>query len=204
MPRNFNEALKCLTKLMSKTKEKAVPLSFFIKPWSAFDCSRPVFISLNSDIHTIIREMLQGLDCIEIKCKGLLQDSLWTNFPQFVKTLESFLDQVLKFKQGFRQRLAREVPKIRSDNKDEQTLRKYLLAIKESPFCCPKLSQWVEYMDKAMNVMKDSLEILMPINIVSSLDNLPNLSNSSGNVVCFCFPSVHQQEKHLSEMFSLS
>ena len=146
-----------------------------LKPWSAFDCGGPIFISLNSDIHTIIREMLQGLDCIEIKCKGLLKDSLWNDFPQFVKTLESFLDQVLKFKQGFRQRLAREVPKIRSDDEDEQTLRKYFFsAIKESPFYFPKLNWWVEYIGKLINVVKSSLMILMPINIISSLDNLPN------------------------------
>ena len=200
MPRNFNEALDCLTKLVRKTKENAVPLSFVMKPWSSFDCCGPIFISLNHDIHTIIREMLQGMVCTEVKCKGLLQDSLWADFPQFVKKLESFLDQVLKFKQGFRQRLAREIPQIRSNNKDEETLTKYLSAIRESPFYYPKISRWVEYIDKVMNVVKSSLKILMPINIVSSLDNLPNLSNSNGNVVCFCFPSVYQEEKHLREM----
>ena len=200
MPKNFIEALECSTQLMSKKKEKAVLLSFVLKPWSAFDSHGPVFISLNSDTHTIIRETLQGLAFIEIKCKDLLKDSLWTDFSRFVKTLESFLDNVLTFKQVCRQRLARDVPEVRSASKDEQTLTKYLSSIKESPFYFRKLSRWVDYIDKAMKAVKSSLKELMPINIVSSLDNLQNLSNSNGNVVCFCFPSVYQHKKHLREM----
>ena len=200
VPITFIDAIECLTKLIKKKKKKAVPLSFLLKPWSEFDCRGPIFLSLNSDIHTIIHEMLLGIDCIEVECKGLLKDSLWTEFPRFAKILKSFLDQVLKFKQSFQRRLACEIPKIRSHNKNEQTLVMYLSAIKESPFYLPKLRRWVEYVDKVMNVVKSSLEILMPINIFSLLDSLPNISNSNGNVVCFCFPSVYQQEKHLREM----
>ncbi|XP_072163209.1 verrucotoxin subunit beta-like [Diadema setosum] len=202
-PASYEEAVviyKQLPSMLGDNGEFAVPLTVWLYPLSKLDSkAAKLFGEISVNIIGQVQNILEGFDQWKMRCDDLVKNDVCTDFPNFTEKLDLFRKLLLEFKQGFQQKIAQALPKIRGGEAVEQVLIDIISDYEKSPFHSGLVEHWLKRREKEMNIVKTFLKGLNSFRIIGSREDLDELllDFSIEHVVAFSFSSLGLEDDYL-------
>ncbi|XP_071504496.1 uncharacterized protein [Diadema antillarum] len=202
-PASYEEAVVIYTQLPSMlgdNGEFAVPLTVWLYPLSKLDSNAAkLFREISVNIIGQVQNILEGFDQWKMRCDDLVKNNVCTDFPKFTEKLDLFRKLLLEFKQGFQQKIARALPKIRGGEAVEHVLIDIISDCEKSPFHSRLVEHWLKCREKEMNIVKSFVKGLDSFRIIRSREDLDELlvDFSIEHVVAFSFSSLGLEDDYL-------
>ncbi|XP_072163215.1 uncharacterized protein [Diadema setosum] len=197
-PASYEEAVEIYTQLPSMLGENgefAVPLTVWLYPLSKLDSKAAnLFREISVNIIGQVQDILEGFDQWKMRCDDLAKNKVCTDFPRFTEKLDLFRKLLLEFKQGFQQKIARALPKVRGGQAVEQVLIDIISDCEKSPFHSRLVEYWFKCREKEMYIVKTFMKGFDSFKIIHSREDLHELHE---HVVAFSFSSLGLEDDFL-------
>ncbi|XP_071388607.1 stonustoxin subunit alpha-like [Centroberyx affinis] len=203
-PVSFLDAIQVyqsLPKLLGANGENAVPMKVWLMPLERLDSSaaQPIHqISIQIINQTTI--LFDFLRLMEMRCNDAMKSPIGQQFPPIGEKVRIFKELCSEYKQKYQRILAEKLPLIRGGREEEAVLADLLKERQSSPFNNKYLSEWIDYKEREINILKSLTDKMKNTNIVTSRNALDHEILSAEQAVCFAFPSLENSEPYLSAL----
>uniref|UniRef100_A0A8C6TBW6 Fibronectin type-III domain-containing protein n=1 Tax=Neogobius melanostomus TaxID=47308 RepID=A0A8C6TBW6_9GOBI len=198
-PVSFTDAVEVyqsLPKLLGANGENAVPVKVWLLPLTTLDPSAAklvceISVRLVKEAQSVLEDFYE----LELRCNDALKTKTVQAFPQIVKKIKSFKDFCTEFKLEFQRLLAKKIPVIRGGGEEETELIDILKKRTSSPFNSSNLSNWMEYKEREIGILKSYTKMMKNTTVVQPKDIL-----KTEKTVCFVFTSLGAKEPYLESL----
>ncbi|KAM7370331.1 hypothetical protein PAMP_009887 [Pampus punctatissimus] len=206
-PATFVDAVKTyveLPKRLGKNGENAAPLKVWMMPLKNFDPRAAELMSvIRIGLVRKVQEALEDLRELEMRCHDSQSDTVVKKFPIY-KKLHKFQKLCHYFKSALRQTIAKKLPAIRAGKQAESTLVKLFEDRDKSPFSQEKLSKWMDYKEREINVIRLCVDAMegTKTKIVKDQSELDRevLAPGVEDALCFVFTSLETADPCIDAM----
>ncbi|XP_063049338.1 uncharacterized protein LOC134443507 [Engraulis encrasicolus] len=205
-PSTFIEAVdvyRQLPTLLGENDKDAVPFKVWLSPLVKLDSKAArLEREISNKLITYTSGVIEDLNKIKMRCNDLLKDRAATTFTVVEEKIQTFMQNCLKYKLEFVQKLGSELPLIRG-GKEESALSDILKAHEKSPFNSKDLNQWLTIKGKESDTLNLFLKQLQDEHNAKVDDNLNaqlSVSAFQNVVVSFSFTSLGNQDNFLNEL----
>uniref|UniRef100_A0A3Q0SYQ1 B30.2/SPRY domain-containing protein n=1 Tax=Amphilophus citrinellus TaxID=61819 RepID=A0A3Q0SYQ1_AMPCI len=205
-PATFEEAAKTyveLPKILREIDKNTVPLKVWLMPLVNFDSNNAQLMSeISIGLVREIEDALEDLKEMKERCNDSQADVVGKNFPQIREQLNRFQKLCNYYTSKLKQTVAEKLPSIRGGKEDESSLKQLFVDRDKSPFSHEKLSQWLDYKEREINIIRSCLEIMGGVKIVPNQSELDREVLAAGVVqsLCFVFTSLGSADPRLDAM----
>ncbi|XP_072298909.1 uncharacterized protein [Eucyclogobius newberryi] len=194
------EVYQTLPKLLGANGERAVPVKVWLLPLTALDSAaarlvRDISVRLVKEAQSV----LEDFNDLELRCNDALKTKTVQIFPQISKKIKSFKDLCTEFRLNFQKLLARKLPAIRGGGEEEAELADIIKKRTSSPFNSSNLSDWIEFKEREIGILKSYTKMLKNIAVVLPKELDEQILNRE-KCVCFVFTSLGNKEAYLESL----
>uniref|UniRef100_A0A8C6TGP8 Fibronectin type-III domain-containing protein n=1 Tax=Neogobius melanostomus TaxID=47308 RepID=A0A8C6TGP8_9GOBI len=202
-PVSFTDAVEVyqsLPKLLGANGENAVPVKVWLLPLTALDSTaaklvRDISVRLVNEAQSVLEDFYD----LELRCNDAVKTTTVQIFPQIGKKIKSFKDFCTEFKLEFQKLLAKKLPVIRGGGEEETQLVEILKKRTSSPFNSSNLSDWMEYKEREMGILKSYTKMMKNTTVVQPKQLDEEILNTE-KTVCFVFTSLGAKEPYLESL----
>lgn len=203
-PTTFEDAVQTYQQLPQMMgKENTVPMTVWLVPLTNFYSKAPKLVADSSTpILRKVRNTLEAIRQLEMRCNDSLEDKIVTMFPQIKKKLSNFQKFCNNYMLNLRQTIAKKLLSYRSGEEDESSLLKVFEDNLNSPFNIDNLNEWMECEEREINVIRSCMDIIEGVKpkIVSGQSDLYRdlLDSQVQHALCFGFTYVTDRDPYLT------
>ena len=146
---------------IGKNNHNLFPKQAYLHPLSMLEGG--TFHCLDSGLVSRVQTIIQHIQHIEIRCKGLMETNISQYFIGIQKQLLKFSTIVSKYKQDFVEQLANLLPKIRGGQEEDRELENLCEKYLTSEFNCEVLSNWIEDKECEVTFVAECIEELQQV-----------------------------------------
>lgn len=205
-PVKFEEVVKTyveLPKLLGEMGEKSVPLKVWLMPLKVLDAeAAELKAQISIGLVRKAQDVLEQLREVEMRGNDSLVDPVAEKFPQLGDRLKKFQKFCDYYKSGLQESMAKYFPLIRAGKEEESSVQQLFQDRDNSPFCQENLTEWLENIEREINVIRSCLEIMDGVKIVKGQSQLDKnvLVPGVDHALCFVFTSLECTDHELHAM----
>ncbi|XP_037611207.1 stonustoxin subunit beta-like [Sebastes umbrosus] len=202
-PTTFEDAVQTYQQLPQMMgKENAVPMTVWLVPLVHFYSEAPKLMAdSSSPILRKVRNTLEDMRQLEMRCNDSLEDDIVKLFPQIRKVLSNFQNICNDYMINLQRTIAKNLQSIRSGEEDESEMLKLFEENLRSPFNIDSLNKWMECKEREINVLRSCMDIIeeaKPKVVLSQSQMIRELLDSKvQHAVCYVFTSVADYDPYL-------
>nr|AIC84041.1 Tx beta-subunit [Sebastiscus marmoratus]AIC84050.1 Tx beta-subunit [Sebastiscus marmoratus] len=209
-PTTFEDAVQTYQQLPQMMgKENAVPMTVWLVPLVHFYSEAPKLMAdSSSPILRKVRNTLEAMRQLEMRCNDSLEDDIVKLFPLVRKKLSNFRKFCNDYMLNLRGTIAKKLQSIRSGGEDESAMLKLFEQNLRSPFNLDSLNMWMECEEREINVLRSCVDIIEEAKhkVVLSENQMVRelLDSKVQHAVCYVFTYVTDCDPYLKVLSDFS
>ncbi|XP_037610257.1 stonustoxin subunit beta-like [Sebastes umbrosus] len=209
-PTTFEDAVQTYQQLPQMMgKENAVPMTVWLVPLVHFYSEAPKLMAdSSSPILRKVRNTLEDMRQLEMRCNDSLEDDIVKLFPLVRKKLSNFQKFCNDYMLNLRGTIAKKLHSIRSGGEDESEMLKLFEQNLRSPFNLDSLNMWMECEEREINVLRSCVDIIEEAKhkVVLSQSKMVRelLDSKVQHAVCYVFTYVTDYDPYLKVLSDFS
>nr|BAK18814.1 pvtoxin-a [Pterois volitans] len=202
-PTTFEDAVQTYQQLPQMMgKENAVPMKVWLVPLVHFYSEAPKLMADSSiSILRRVRNTLEAMRELEMRCNDALEDNTVKLFPLMVKKLNNFQNLFGVYMSNLRRSIAEKLQSIRSGSEDQSAMLQLFQENLKSPFNTDSLNMWMDCAEREINVLRSCIDIIEEARhkvVLSESEMFRELLDSNvKHAVCYVFTFVTDQDPFL-------
>nr|BAM74455.1 pltoxin-a subunit [Pterois lunulata] len=202
-PTTFEDAVQTYQQLPQMMgKENAVPMKVWLVPLVHFYSEAPKLMADSSiSILRRVRNTLEEMRELEMRCNDALEDNTVKLFPLMVKKLNNFQNLFGVYMSNLRRSIAEKLQSIRSGSEDQSAMLQLFQENLKSPFNTDSLNMWMDCAEREINVLRSCIDIIEEARhkvVLSESEMFRELLDSNvKHAVCYVFTFVTDQDPFL-------
>ncbi|KAM7370348.1 hypothetical protein PAMP_009903 [Pampus punctatissimus] len=207
-PATFVDAVKTyveLPKRLGENGENAAPLKVWMLSLKDLNVkSADLMHEISIGLVRKVEGAFEDIRLIEMRCNDSLEDSVSGHFQEIGKMVKSFQQLCNYYKSSLQQTMNKKLPVIREGKEDESSLTKLFEDRDKSPFSQEKLSKWMDYKEREINVIESCVDMMngTKAKIIKDQSELDRevLAPGVEDALCFVFTSLETADPYIDAM----